>query len=953
MATEAGDRILQLDPFFLPSRGANQEPPRPANNWLEQPEFPSEEEILSPSPPNLLFLENNDIKSKEEYLEKHYRMQRYEAIEPTRLAVEHFICNPDLPEGDQAYIYTNVQTQGIVLTANGAAIRVSFLPHQQGSEPIDWANSKRLLQGSLVVLSPVDNSFRTKCLVATIAYRFLSGGLWPDLDADPPEPDDTQPRVDLYFASLPEKIFDTSIKYYMLEARDGYFESFRHTMRALQTAAFENFNRSLLDKYVLENDIKEIQNQQPEIPRQQTRNSLDKSQLAACQAIMGQELSITQGPPGTGKTFTTVASIDEIIRQKITTKPLIVAAQTNHALDQLLERCLDKGLAICRLGGRTASETIEEYSLFNTRRNNRGTVETSPETDPLLAWLGWTSFIPQSQTPNLSVAAKWKSEPGSKTDTVEEAKRALDPDKPIGPYIRLSKQSEETQAARFEGMLSRNRDLYKVKAQHREELFKYMCYELSRQSKSKLQEYFSKFDAACQRLQRNKTERDHRVVARTQIQILGCTITGLSKYRQLLSVIGPDVLIIDEASEATEGSIAAALFPSLKHLALVGDHQQLTPRPIHQLLTDPIFALNVSLFERLVTQGMPFKVLNIQRRMIPEIRYLINLFYPNLQDHSSVLKRDPVKGLGPALWWFDHKWAEQTSASGSGHSFSNNSEADMVVEFANHLFRCGTPVDKLTILTFYTGQQELIQSKLGVHSLGSSICKTVDSFQGCENDIILLSMVRGQMPGQRPKVGFLDNKNRVTVALSRARNALYIFGNAANIQGSETWAPIIDALWSVKHDHVPLVCPIHGTKSFVRSLEDWSIVAGEAGCRGELCESASVIGSDKSGNAALSVTHKLDARLDEKILGQVDAASSPARWKATGDSAPSTTASQDSCVTSSGCLIDDGYAETNSLTAVFQKMAENGRREEMLRKQQEYEEEEDASVDSEDLISFE
>ena len=53
------------------------------------------------------------------------------------------------------------------------------------------------------------------------------------------------------------------------------------------------------------------------------------------------------------------------------------------------------------------------------------------------------------------------------------------------------------------------------------------------------------------------------------------TTTGLSKYRALLSSLNPKVVLIEEAAETLESSIAAACFTSLEHLILVGDHQQL------------------------------------------------------------------------------------------------------------------------------------------------------------------------------------------------------------------------------------------------------------------------------------------------------------------------------------------------------------------------------------------
>jgi len=51
---------------------------------------------------------------------------------------------------------------------------------------------------------------------------------------------------------------------------------------------------------------------------------------------------------------------------------------------------------------------------------------------------------------------------------------------------------------------------------------------------------------------------------------------------------------------------------------------------------------------------------------------------------------------------------------------------------------------------------------------------TVDNFQGEENDIILLSLVRNN---DKNRIGFLKVANRVCVALSRAKMGQFIFGN--------------------------------------------------------------------------------------------------------------------------------------------------------------------------------
>ena len=71
-------------------------------------------------------------------------------------------------------------------------------------------------------------------------------------------------------------------------------------------------------------------------------------------------------------------------------------------------------------------------------------------------------------------------------------------------------------------------------------------------------------------------------------------------------------------------------------------------------------------------------------------------------------------------------------------------------------------------------------------------CIVVDKYQGEENKIILLSLVRSNKEG---KIGFLKTENRVCVALSRAKEGLYIIGNMDNLNAaSATWSELKNIL---------------------------------------------------------------------------------------------------------------------------------------------------------------
>jgi helicase required for RNAi-mediated heterochromatin assembly 1 len=146
-------------------------------------------------------------------------------------------------------------------------------------------------------------------------------------------------------------------------------------------------------------------------------------------------------------------------------------------------------------------------------------------------------------------------------------------------------------------------------------------------------------------------------------RIIGCTTTGLSKYRALISALRPRTILVEEAAETMEAPITAACFPSLEHLILVGDHEQLRPHTQVRAFEDEPYHLNLSLFERLVSNDVEYSTLTRQRRMIPEIRRLLAPIYQDiLKDHESVkdlANRPHVEGMGGTnSFFFCHEWPE-------------------------------------------------------------------------------------------------------------------------------------------------------------------------------------------------------------------------------------------------------------------------------------------------------
>jgi len=138
------------------------------------------------------------------------------------------------------------------------------------------------------------------------------------------------------------------------------------------------------------------------------------------------------------------------------------------------------------------------------------------------------------------------------------------------------------------------------------------------------------------------------------------------------------------------------------------------------------------------------------------------------------------------------------------------------VGLCKYLVLQGYKTSNITILATYTGQMFLLKKELSSAANCKGVHVTaVDNFQGEENHIILLSLVRSNNDNN---VGFLKVDNRICVALSRARHGLYIIGNMDGlVASSPTWKKIQKKLIARGEigSGLPLLCQTHGTTSTV------------------------------------------------------------------------------------------------------------------------------------------
>lgn len=209
--------------------------------------------------------------------------------------------------------------------------------------------------------------------------------------------------------------------------------------------------------------------------------------------------------------------------------------------------------------------------------------------------------------------------------------------------------------------------------------------------------------------------------------------------------------------------------------------------------------------------------LSIQYRMHPTIGTMISkAFYPECGgiENGTVgadgkpLPRilhtieSPVNLRDKAILWIDTPWcqqdpkAEELGPKQKRPRFENPREADLVARFLDAIRQAPGEKGDVAVLAPYTAQVRLLNRKLERVAVAGGLrfrqsiqrrpnesaderwAHTVDSFQGNEADIVVVSMVRNntELPGKG--LGFMaDDASRFNVLLSRAQKLLVIVGS--------------------------------------------------------------------------------------------------------------------------------------------------------------------------------
>lgn len=141
-------------------------------------------------------------------------------------------------------------------------------------------------------------------------------------------------------------------------------------------------------------------------------------------------------------------------------------------------------------------------------------------------------------------------------------------------------------------------------------------------------------------------------------RIIGMTTTYAARCHGLLQLLKTPIVMVEEAAEILESHIVSAVTTHTQQLILIGDHKQLRPSTsVYKIAKE--YKMDISLFERMVNNGINSTRLTIQHRMRPEISRLVrSTTYPDLEDSESVHRYPSVKGMMNNLYFIDHNHLE-------------------------------------------------------------------------------------------------------------------------------------------------------------------------------------------------------------------------------------------------------------------------------------------------------
>lgn len=532
-------------------------------------------------------------------------------------------------------------------------------------------------------------------------------------------------------------------------------------------------------------------------------------------------LSLIQGPPGTGKTSTILAILSALlsnekgtIRGPLQTRRsidgeyyavapfrILVCAPSNAAVDEIQKRLMEKGLVMPD-GIRACPRVVRVGAGSTVQELGQVEVKSLAMQDP-----DWSSG--RSEAENVMLG-KVREQSAAMRENSQNIKAAHEKREGVKRSLSMATGTDEKKLRLIMKELTEElSSLHRNKEAFGEKLTKF---------KAALDDDFDD-------RQKSNTKVLRRVLNSASVVFSTLNASGQDIMRHMLGTF--NVVIIDEAAQCIEPDFLVpftgmclknakanassrtsgyAMRSSSQHCIMVGDPNQLPATVLsnNRLVMD---AGSTSFFERAAATDLSeVHLLNVQYRMHPSICQFPSVrFYngrllcgPNVLDrqYHRAYHFDRLHRFGPLSMLDTSNCCHVKEARSKGKSSFNEGEVRIILMALVTLFRC-YPFEYLSgevaVLTPYSAQVSLIRQRINAEPelrQAGIVVSTVDGIQGREKPFVFLSTVRD---GSSGGIGFVKDKRRMNVALTRPQYSMVVVGDARALSsGSEDWSDFVD-----------------------------------------------------------------------------------------------------------------------------------------------------------------
>lgn len=558
--------------------------------------------------------------------------------------------------------------------------------------------------------------------------------------------------------------------------------------------------------------------------------SLNKTQRDAFHKLLRSgPVSLLQGPPGTGKTEF-IAAFVHFLFEKQKVKNVLLVSQSHEAVNTTAERIrrhclrLDTPLQIVRFSNRESAVSPELQDVFSQNLISAKREALKASQLKRLMELGEVIGLPPEY---MRLRANIEIDIGEKIQRYQRLRNEQ-------PNISNFDKSEYAKACdmlldSIQNSLSNlGRGYLDINLN---EVLQTIIgdidrrYSVSSKSSKQTKQLIDLSKEMISALANERVGYDE-FLARSRQLVVG-TCVGIGQSHIGIGETIYDWVIVDEAARSVSSELAIAMQAG-KRILLVGDHKQLPPlyqeghkKALAQSLRIPAKGEELdyilgSDFERAFESNYGKKVgasLKTQYRMAPAIGTLVSkCFYDGdlvngkLEEQVSDVYLSLPEHFHPTVTWLSTNNlpnAFHTQSQNGG--LSNTMEAELIIkllkdieesqefmqsEVAQQCLKKGEAA--IGVICMYSEQKNLLRKKLNEKPWRESFkdlvkIDTVDSYQGKENHIIILSVTRYD---KSKSIGFLSLPNRINVALSRAMDRLIIVGATSTWLNNGTNHPL-------------------------------------------------------------------------------------------------------------------------------------------------------------------